>query len=205
MAESAARGTAPDNIPGVPAKLQTLAAVLLRLARNPLASEFRQAVADLHPECAGKYLREIARPMDIGKLNRYLRRGRYLHGRERQFYDDTLLMFRNCRQFNVRSPVLHALSDHLTTFFDDMWYEWVLPQVTAGAAATAAPGNDADRSPASAENAAGCFSAAQWAESEKQQRRADRTALVSQVWCHGVWSNGLFLFWVLVSSTFLLV
>ena len=173
--------SSPTTIPGVPAQLQTLAAVLLRLARNPLASEFRRSVVCLHPEVrpsslpfcmtfctsqrvmdcyslsiialyilprnpvAGqKYLHEIKRPMDIGKLNRYLRRGRYLHGREQHFYEDTLLMFKNCRQFNVRSPVLHALSDHLTTFFDDMWYEWVLPQVTADAAAAASDAATAD-------------------------------------------------------------
>ena len=200
------------TIPGVPAQLQTLAAVLLRLARNPLASEFRRSVVCLHPEvrpsfhwrlhfatCDGllivtiialsilspvagqKYLHEIKRPMDIGKLNRYLRRGRYLHGREQHFYEDTLLMFKNCRQFNVRSPVLHALSDHLTRFFDDMWFEWVWPQVTAAAAAAASDIATTDPTATNSRNKAIRLDAAGKAAQCKLQRRADRSALVSQV------------------------
>ena len=62
-----------------------------------------------------------------------------------------------------------------------MWYEWVLPQVTADAAAAASDAATADPTAENSRNRDIRMSAAGKATQCQEQRRADRSALVSQV------------------------
>ena len=125
--------TLDDWVPDIAdAEYENVQALMTDFCKVPFLAEFSRPVSLLHPEIITTYSKIVHHPMDLGKVCRAIRRREYKNTRAIQL--DVWRVFSNCIKFHTHPtnkdhaiPSFISIANHLLTFFNNLWSEFMLP------------------------------------------------------------------------------